>query len=344
MKRFLSFAVITFSICSTLFGLSEDKHFSLMPEFSLQNGRLIEYVFMEDGNTQSETKMSELDWPLANIAYLGGKFEFGWKNFELNGDIKFAVSHASGKMHDYDWLDYVYDYEDGLYKYNDSTMCTNCSITENELLNSYIFNIKAGARFNPISTLQIIPMAGIIYNNTNFYSANGSMWYGLKDYTGLPYNIPYTDERVKEKSTNDAKYIENNILIAISYDKEWFSFTLGMNAFYTLFNNLTLGVNFYTAPYTYIRSIDHHFSSDTYYLDIMSDFFKYWNYGISVEYRIWKGLSAYTAFDYHLQNLIKGETYSALKEPKFYKKNKSDSSSGSEASWWNLDLGLKWNF
>jgi len=341
MKKLLIFCALIL-ISSALFALPEDFRLSVEQTYTLQNGTLVEYVFSNDYKNQ-EYKESELDWPVKNLSYFGAKVQGGWKHLEVYTDFATAIPGKSGSMDDFDWLN----------EYNHD-MCTNRSTTDNEVQKSYNFNFKTGARFNPISTLQIVPLVGFSYSTINFYSANGSLWYGDKDHhylkekdTGkiigcyrknpdFSKDLPYDDDNVAEIPCGED--------LAISYDREMYSFSAGINVTYTLFEDLTFGIYAYTMPFTYVRTIDHHFYSDSYYLDIMENWFQQWNFGTSVEYRIWKGLSVTTTFDYNLLTLGKGINYTTTQKPKFFKSDKTSAGSGCEGQWWNLQAGVKWSF
>jgi len=337
-KCLLVFISIIFG--SILFALPNNFRLSVEPVYNLQNGTIVEYVFVNDAKSNNTVKLSELDWSVSNISYLGSRVNFGWKLLEVDTDFAVGIPEKSGSLIDLDWQDF--SVSGNKYYYNDSSMCTNWSRTDNKLTQAFDFNIHAGARFNPVSSLYITPTLGYSYSYKNFYTANGTYKYGTKKNTGFAFNLPYDDPRVVEQVLDERS--------AISYERECHNVTLQVDAHYLLADRVTFGLLVAASPFTYVSSIDHHFSRDgsnppepSYFLDIMQGAFKQWKFGTYIECKIWKGLSLSTSFDYELLLLIQGENYENT-ERKFYRNSKTSIISGTENNLWNFKFSAKWDF
>ncbi len=299
---------------------SQEKfHISFEPLYTLQNGVLYEYVYAYDPNSTNLFKLSELDWPLQNISYIGGKVGFEYKHLKLGSKIAFAFPKKSGVMTDYDWLNA-----------SDHSMCTNRSISENNLNKSLQFEFTLGLDFNPIAQWHITPFAGYSYNSYDFYSANG-----FYQYSGgsLPYDDPTVQKITLDKNS------------AISYNRLHSAMLLGFNTHYTFFENLTFGLSIATTPYIYTKSIDHHFAADKYFLDIMTGLFTQWRFGAYTEFNFWKNFSVTGDFNYKYIIKTYGKTYIHEHEEKFFDTDLDKSgASASGGNWWDLSFGMKIRF
>lgn len=86
MKKLILSLLILFSSVS-IFSQIYDFNLSIEPVYSLKNGRLYEYVKAFDQNSQSYVKMSELDWNLTNLSYLGGRASLDWKYLSIIAEL-----------------------------------------------------------------------------------------------------------------------------------------------------------------------------------------------------------------------------------------------------------------
>lgn len=324
LKRGLFISFISIILLTELNALDKGFRLSIEPVYTLRNGTLFEYVYEKD-SSGTVYKMSELDWPVENISYLGARLDGGWKIIELNTEFTAAIPNKSSKMTDYDWLNQ-----------RNHDMCTNKSLTDNRVKSGFDFEVNAGVRFNPVSTLYLFPSIGYSYSDIKFYSANGELWYGTPEWTKLSYYVSHEDSRAHNEKIDEKS--------AISYDREIYNFQMSLDISYVFFDKLTVGTFVTTMPYTYVKSVDHHYSSDTYFLDIIKSNFKQWDFGASVEYNIWKGLIATTRFDYNILLFEKGINYENKGSSRFFKNSKTTVISGCEGNWWNLQFGLKWAF
>ncbi len=331
-KLILSLFILLSSV--SIFSQIYDFNLSIEPVYCLKNGRLFEYVKAFDQNSQSYVKMSELDWNLTNLSYLGGRASLDWKYLSIIAEVTACLSKDSGTMEDYDWQNYTRTgtSPNYYYYYNDTSMCTDKSISQNTINSGTVMNLKIKAKINPIAELMLNPYIAADYEVIKFSGRNGKGWYG----NSIPcsYDSP------------NAVYYES--LYGIDYNRYTFNAILGLEAGYTFFNRLMLSAYASTSPFTSVQSLDFHHNSSsgttgTFFQDQIKGFFNEWRFGTSVSFNIWESLWFDAEFNYVLQTEMKGITYTDTSKSM---KNKSLASSKSAcaANCWDLTFGLKWIF
>ena len=324
MKKFIVLFIACF-FTLPIFALPYDFDFWVKPTYTLQNGVLNEFVIARDSKNNIYT-LSQLNWSVQNISYLGGQTGLEWKYIGVVAGISGAISSKSGNMEDYDWLNS-----------SNTSMCTTKSISENTLNTGFHLDISIKEKINPFLNFIINPVVGFSYDEKTFSGRNAYGWYGSETKPMVSYDDPKAI--VKEKGT----------LLGIDYNRNTWNVYFGTSFGYSFFNKkLTLLTSVYASPYTYVESLDFHHSdkngsTGTYYYDKMTGYFKKWIFGGSVEYNIWKGLSVDTVFDFHFLNKMNGITYASTSKQTL-KNNLSYTTSACAGYWWNLSVGLKWTF
>lgn len=309
---------------------------SVEPVYYLQNGRLYEYVIAYNSTSESNVKMSELDWNIKNLSYIGGRVSLDWDYFSLIAEVTACLSNKSGTMEDYDWLDCTQsgDY----YYYDDPTMCTNKSISQNYLNSSTFMKIMMQGNIPVIWDFFVKPYIGFEYHTIKFSARNGYGWYGDTSLGGVNPPVAYTDESATEVSG----------LNGIDYDRNTLSAFFGFSAGYTFLDRISLSAYFSLCPYTYVNSLDFHHSNSsgtagTYFNDIMYGFFKEWKFGAYAEYKILDTLFVDSSLDFVIMNQISGITYNDTSKS-MSNQSLSVTTSACAANYWDLKFGLKWIF
>lgn len=333
LKRVFT-GIISFLLFSFCFALPNNFRLSVEPVYSLKNGTLFEYVYAHDEISNSDVKMSELDWPLTNISCSGGSIGAGWKFIQLDAEFTGAVSKRTGTMEDFDWLD-CYE-SNNKYYYKNSALCTNKSISETTLNSNNNFNIKLSFDINPVWSLHVIPSVGYEYNYYSFSARNGYGWYGDKTSPKVAYTDP------------NALYFPKGELYGIDYEREKSNVYTGAEVKYILNDKFQFSICGNLSIYTNVQSIDfhHHNAEGTYgdyYLDIMEGYFKQFSIGAAFEANIWKGLSAAIDFGYTNLSQLTGITYKS-NEKKFYKHNLANTTSRCAEEIFNISTGVKYTF
>lgn len=319
-----------------MFSQIYDFNLSLEPVYYLKNGTLFEYVKAYDQNSGSYVKMSELDWNMKNLSYLGGRASLDWKYLSIIAEITACVSKDSGTMEDYDWQDYTKT--GNYYYYADTSLCTNKSISENSINSATCMNLKIKGNINPVAGLLINPYIAADYEVIKFSGRNGQGWYGDKANTQLSENYSY--------DSPNARYYSS--LFGIDYNRYTFNAILGLEAGYNFFDRFLISAYASISPFTYVQSLDFHHSSysgttGTYYQDMIKGFFNEWRFGTSASYNIWESLWLDAGFNYILQTEMKGVTYTDTAK-NLKNKTLANSKSACAANCWNISFGLKWIF
>ena len=337
LKRFFCQIVILFIFgCSFLSAFDNGFFIGVEPVYSLQNGTLYEYVIAYDNVSKQNVTMSELDWSISNISYLGGRVKTGWNFISLTAEYSKGFSKASGTMEDYDWLNY--NTKMAPYSYIDPSICTTKSISENQMNKADNFEISLKLDINPFFDLLISPFIGFNYSSIDFSGRNGYGWYGQ-----VPFS---TDGKACSYDSPEAKFFDK--LFGIDYYRQTYEVFLGFSLGYILFDRVSFGGTIGLSPYVNVQSLDFHHSDEegkngNYYHDVMTGYFNKFRFGAYVECMIIKGLSADVSFDYSLQNFTPGVTYQS-KTGKFKKSDKAITTAACSGKYWFLKAGVKYTF
>ena len=223
----------------------ENFTIKITPETGITNGNLYEYVF-EDKCTNTDNQESFLDWQVKNLFFAGVNLESDIKKyFNISFDCRVYIPKLSGKMQDFDWLNFS-NYPD------DNPMeLTNYSIHDNYLEKFYKFGISAGKNFL-LDKIKLTPYLAWNYSFIQFSGKNG---YGLYKWN---------------KRNNSFEG-----LTVIDYNNEINSFLLGFKTIVTPSQHFEAGINFALSPaLSFISAIDKHYenttASGTLYLDVMN--------------------------------------------------------------------------
>lgn len=308
-----------------------DAHFSVAPLYQLQNGCLNEYVYDKD-DEENLYKLSELNWQLKNLSYIGFQSAFGYKAINCDLNFLYSVPKRSGTMYDSDWLNP-----------DDTSMKTTFSESENSVNMSVILKANFFYTFNVIKGLSISPVIGAQYNYYDFSARNAEGWYG-----NLKYPVVAWDDENATHYTADQ-------LGGIDYTRSTVLGSIGAKIDYTFLNDFCITLNLKTSPYTYVQSLDTHFADSncktigTCYLDRMSGLFKHYNASLDFTYTFMKNFVFGIKGDYNylvqMQGLSKFTgitgTASSKTSQEFKKASTTPRCSG---YWWDLGVYAKVQF
>ena len=291
-KFFIRAAVfLLILLCFAKNGFSQ-TYIEVSPLYEFKNGCLNELVFANVDN--QAIKLSELNWNIKNISYLGGKLAVHYNWVHLESSIVGGFSKQSAKMYDSDWQD-IPDSPD---------MKTTFSISENELKKNISFNSKAA--FTPDITNWL--KAGVFlqykYDMILFSARNGYGWYGSNRYSQNGQYVPYDSEY--------AKFFATGSLQGIDYYRITRTFNIGLTCCFTIFNTLQIQLEAGISPYNSVKSLDHHYSPsslENYYRDEITSKFSLYSFGTDVKIHLLKNIYAGCAFSYNYLKEKKGKTY-----------------------------------
>ena len=104
MKKTIFSLIIFLTLCSSIFALDNNYlSFKITPRFEIVNGSINEFVF-DEICTNTDNKVSQLDWDIKNIPTFGLKAEFDILRYiHINLDGSVGIPKISGYMQDYDW-------------------------------------------------------------------------------------------------------------------------------------------------------------------------------------------------------------------------------------------------
>lgn len=308
------------SFCSRAFAFELFK-FEIAPKYSILNGQMNELVFYQNGH-----KMSELNWELKNLNCLGFNASATWEFLTIDSSFTWGIPGKSGEMPDSDWLNS-----------SNYSMKTNLSISDN-IVDSYfdmdlklLFNIKA------TSFLTVRPFIGLSYTRASFHSENAYGWYGNPT-NSRPYWVAYNDPQATFYGVGQLSYID--------YKIEDSHYNFGVRTTFYFLERCTASLTFGTAFFSQYTDTDihHAFSSanEKFYLDKQNGYFTRYTLGTDIDVKIWKGLSAGTAFQYTWILETRGLLYMHSGSTSKYEIQKDKS--GFSANYWNLDFFVKYSF
>ena len=295
-----------------------DFSFSVEPLFGLKNGVVDEYVFLKESSYSSDN-LSELNWDIKNELYGGIKLNGSFKNIFLETQFTAAIPKSSGITKDSDWLNtQIKNTENYQYK-------TNYSEHDNYIDYDIGAKVKAGYEFKLLQDtkvkLSLKPFAEFQYENFQFTCKDGTCWYGadLESYYARWNDWDNQRSDAGDKSGKVMAYQRQNLII-------W----LGSDFKIELPKNFAVLAGFKVSPYLYSESIDSHYLTPTYYLDVTPGYFSVFDANLGVEYSLTKKQSfVLTAEGFYIKTL-RGNDYINSKK-KWSKDDKSDEADGGSA-------------
>lgn len=285
--KFLIFFSIFFSF-SVFNGFSREKNpfsFTVSPFYQLKNGCMNEFVYLPNSNDNDNPyKLSELNWNLYNISYMGADFSIsnGWLRIETG--FLSAFPKRSGFMYDSDWYGVL---EEPVKEYK-----TTFSISENTLRYNIGFNNKISISKDFSKCIVVGAFTKYNFDLIKFSARNGYGLYGGNGYSVSGENVPYEDP--------SAKFFGIDSLLGIDYLRHTQSIFIGALFGFDFGGHFKIKSEISVSPFTYFQSIDHHYSSSFYY-DVILSYFDLFNFSIDGSIFVSKKLSfgvsiAYTTF------------------------------------------------
>lgn len=302
-------------VCASA-GFSQHTHLSLEPLFGIRYGTLNEYVF-ENSNKVGYHKLSQLDWDIKPLFYVGGKISVSHKLFDFAFYGGGFFPSRCGTMYDSDWQ-----------SPSDVTMKTNYSESDNILNNGAFCGTSFGVSFAPFNFLVLSPSLSVDYEYYSFTGKDGWKRYGNS-------STPYDDENVPKE------YFSGDV---IDYSRNHFFTWLGFAAQFKPFSAVEVATCVYTAPFIYIDSLDYHILRNTYFYDSLYGFFKGWKFDSAVIWNISSRFSVKAAAAFTLINCIKGTTYStnSSEDGPYSESSKESSEPGAGAQFWSWSLSAEY--
>lgn len=249
-------------------------HLEVEPLCGFRYGMLGEYVYY-DANTKD--KLSELQWDVKPLFYVGGKISGGWKGLCLSATVKGMIPSQCGELRDSDWL------QDAGYKTGNRSIKTNYSVSENHLDSGISFSMDLKAKFYPSSWFAISPVIGFSMDYFKFSGKNGTAYYG-KPLSGSNYSYYSSDDvnnRVVSKLYGDV----------IKYERFDFYAWMGFETDFILTKRCNISFEAAISPYTSLQGLDSHLMRSLYFLDTSEANFSAFNCSLAVSIRANKTLS-----------------------------------------------------
>lgn len=276
MKKSLLILCVAF-IFFNIALVAEEKTSSVTiePFTSIKYGKLGEYVYDTDSNGDLQ-KLSYLEWEVKPLVLAGLNVSAKTKNLTIAYNfLSYGVPLSSGNMYDSDWIALT-------------DMKTNYSISENTLNHFLQAGYNVNYTFKTNKIISITPGAGFEFSSISFSARNGYGWYG-------DYRYSTTHENVSWDSTY-AKYFATGELMGIDYSRETFCTWLGFSTTADFNKHFSLLISAYISPYTFVSSIDKHFSNSastvyTAYNDLMDCYFSYFKTSLASEFSFSKNIS-----------------------------------------------------
>lgn len=317
-RSFLSFTlftILTFS-AQCIFA-QQDFHISIEPAFGIRNGQINEFVYR---NTPTNyAKLSELNWDITNIFYLGGKTELEYKNFSFAFSAAGAIPKRSGNMQDSDWMDD-----------SKTNIKTTYSISENSLDNSYYINLGFNYKIPLADFFSLKTSLNYNFENFSFIAKNGYGWYGNKKDPMVSWNNP-----------NAIKYSKGEIG-SINYERKSNDISFGLTPIFNIKDLFEIELFGAISIFSYLESLDYHFYPDgklaSNWLDKGTTFFNSWNAGGAILFYPIRKFAVKTEFKYSQINFFKGNTYQ--KSGNYFSNPPSPVLSGFSQNYYTFQLSL----
>ena len=253
MKKNYFCLIISLILCSSVFALDSNYlSFKITPRFGVVNGAINEFVF-DEVCTNTDNKVSQLDWDIRNIPVFGLKAEFDILRYiNINVDGSFGIPKKSGYMQDYDWLNSFGGIDPDIpvsWSYDEPTELTCYSKHTNELKRYTDFLISVGGNIFLPYNLRITPF--ITYQYEFIYLA-GQKGFGRY--------------KQADKTFYLKDYSDNNKVI--SYQQEINAMFLGFSILFDNIPRTTLYADFKVSPkMTFLNALDFHYTRNIVFWD-----------------------------------------------------------------------------
>lgn len=335
MKKIIIPAITSFFILPALIFADvrkEDFSFSIEPLFGLKNGVVDEFVYKLDC-AYDDNKWSELNWDIKNELYGGLKLNGEFRNIFLETSFTAGIPKSSGITKDSDWRNIeCTNAEDYQYK-------TNYSEHDNYFDYDIGAKVKAGYSFKLLQDkkvkLALKPFAEFQYENFQFTCKDGTCWYGAYSNGHFARWNDWDNQADNsgDKSGDVMSYQRQNLIIWLGGDIE-----------VALPKNFTVFTGFKFSPYLYSESIDSHYLTSTYYLDITPGYFGAFDCNLGVEYAFTKRQSITLGAEGFYMRELEGDDY-INNTKKWYRNGKAkDADGGSAQRYINITLSYKYKF
>ena len=300
MKKKFIYSFIIFLFCFTK-NVFAETYFAISPIYSLKNGCLNEIVFQLFDD--EPTRLSELNWNIKNISYIGGNFSFGNEFVTIETQVMKGFSKRSACMYDSDWQDLP----------QNPSVKTTFSISENTLKDDIYIDWKVSIKKNLNNSLSIGAFVKEDFESICFSAKNGYGWYGSYSYSQNGQNVPYDSVY--------AKFFGTGSLNGIDYLRLTKSIHFGLFCGLSFIDRIFIQFEGGVSPCTFVKSIDHHHTAasnaERYYLDEIKADYSLFDISTDLKVKLNKSFLIGTSFSYSTLNETKGLTYSKL-EPSGY--------------------------
>ncbi len=264
--------------------------FSFTSFLTYHTGLQNEYVYAEnsEGNL---VKLSELNWEEKNLFFLGGKGQMkSLGNFFLDASFAAAIPfYKCGYVYDSDWYNY-YSSDEDIASVKTCYSISDCII-------DYYFkgSLFAAYSLSPETSFDLKTFVGADFNFSHFSADGLTAWYAKK-----------TSGIYDSWESADASYEEGTVL---SLKRNSVFTWLGFESVIRPVNKLSLSLTYAFNIYTYVFSLDSHPLKNSYFLDVMSDFFCGYKIAFAADYALTKKQKLFLKTSYEFIEVTKGNTY-----------------------------------
>jgi len=280
-----TFAVINSVYCQETAG--KNYSFSIAPQVGFVYGQALEYVYPMPNDTKGEY-LSELQWDMKSVFYLGARADFGRVNpFSATGfysslSFKAGIPSDSGILENRDWMSTE---NDGL---------THFSSHTNRTRGFFILDAVAGVSLPVKSRFLVKPFVSGRWMHFSFTGRDGQGTYARPKGYSTYYSID--DDPTTHKFEDDV----------IRYKQDWFLLSPGISAGAKI-SAFMFNLSFQASPLSYCASKDEHLTTKAVYLDYTRmGFFLEPAAGVSLTVRRLEFLFEFT---YMRIGNTRGETY-----------------------------------
>lgn len=229
---------------------SSDLEFTLSTDGGVLYGTAGEYVY-EQGISKNFV-LSELDWDIKPLPYMGLNFNVTRKNgFYAGASLKCGIAGKTGTITDSDWLNAYYntDYID---------IKTNYSESDAYMEHAFLANLSVGYKAAISTQFSIKPFLALDFMNFKWSGRDG--YYQYSDYNSTT--------QAYDSYTTGTKYPLYGT--GLEYEQTYLCPEIGIAAEYSPSRRLNLGASFVFSPAVSCTASDNHFERFLQFDDVMS--------------------------------------------------------------------------
>jgi outer membrane protease len=319
--------------------------FSIGPQFGFLNGFTKEIIYR---STTTAARMSELDWGIPELFYLGAALDLnipakpvdgllGGFGFFFNGNIKGSFSAKSGSMRDSDWLN------------AENLVQTNYSQHDNKRNEVLLADLRLGSSYTfglpSEQSLAVKLFFQFSFMHYSITASNGWKQYATDGTDSNSDNFYDVGSPASSYTTGTKTPMSGTV---VGYTQNWYLFSPGLELEYQCGDRFALSLSFNASPWTICIDTDNHYQRNENGAGTYLQFSDYpeggllIDFGWALNFKIFDRLEIKTKISYRSITDTRGDSYARYTNQALWSNN--GPVAGADYKAIDVSLGLSYCF